>query len=81
MPPGRVLQAGPHGPSGSDAFHAAVRASRRPFLPRPRPVPAGRWAGISPDARRFRGLSSRAAVVRAERRAQTDAHVLLDFGE
>jgi hypothetical protein len=67
--------------AASEAFHAAVRASRRPFTPRPQPVPAGRWAGPSPHARRFRGLSSRAAVVRAERRAQTDAHVLLDFGE
>jgi hypothetical protein len=67
--------------ASSDAFHAAVRASRRPFTPRPQPVPAGRWAGASPHARRFRGLSSRASVVRAERRAQSDAHVLLDFGE
>ncbi len=79
--PGPGAAGRPARTGGSDAFHAAVRASRRPFLPRPRPVPAGRWAGISPDARRFRGLSSRAAVVRAERRAQTDAHVLLDFGE
>lgn len=68
-------------PKGSSAFHAAVRASRRPFTPRPQAVPAGRWAGPSPHARRFRGLSSRVSVVRAERRAQTDAHVLLDFGE
>ena len=67
--------------ASSEAFHAAVRASRRPFTPRPHPVPAGRWVGPAPHARRFRGLSSRAAVVRAERRAQTDAHVLLDFGE
>jgi hypothetical protein len=67
--------------ASSEAFHAAVRASRRPFTPRPQPVPAGRWVGPSPHARRFRGLSSRASVVRAERRTQTDAHVLLDFGE
>jgi hypothetical protein len=67
--------------ASSEAFHAAVRASRRPFTPRPQPMPAGRWVGPAPHARRFRGLSSRASVVRAERRAQTDAHVLLDFGE
>jgi hypothetical protein len=67
--------------TSAEAFHAAVRASRRPFTPRPQPIPAGRWVGPSPHARRFRGLSSRASVVRAERRAQTDAHVLLDFGE
>jgi recombination protein RecA len=65
----------------SDAFHAAVRASRRPFSPRPQPIAAGRWTGPAPHARRFRGLSSRAAVIRAERRAQSDAHVSLDFGE
>jgi recombination protein RecA len=65
---------------GAEAFHAAVRASRRPFSPRPQPIAAGHWTGPSPHTRRFRGLSSRAAVVRAERRAQSDAHVLLDFG-
>jgi hypothetical protein len=65
----------------SETFHARVRASRHPFTARPRPVPAGRWVGPAPHARRFRGLASRAAVVRAERRGQTDASVPLDFGD
>ena len=78
----RITRTGaPRTRSGAEAFHAAVRASRQPFSPRPQPIAAGRWTGPSPHARRFRGLSSRAAVVRAERRAQSDAHVLLDFGE
>jgi recombination protein RecA len=77
----RVRAERPAGTVSSEVFHAAVRASRQPFTPRPRPVPAGRWTGAAPHARRLRGLSSRASVVRAERRAQTDAHVLLDFGE
>lgn len=67
--------------SSSEAFHAAVRASRHPFTSRSARTPVGRWVGPAPHPRRFRGLSSRAAVVRAERRAQTEAHVQLDFGD
>jgi hypothetical protein len=66
----------------ADVFHQAVLASRRPFVASPGGHrPAGRWTGAGPHARRFRGLSSDASVVRAQHRAQSTSRVTLNFGE
>jgi hypothetical protein len=63
-------------------FREAVLASRRPFVGRPSARrPSGRWTGDAPRARRFRGLASDAAVVRAQRRVETTTQVGLEFRE
>jgi recombination protein RecA len=67
------------------SFHAAIRASRRPYVgpsigPRPQAMVAGRWKGSVPAARRFAGLSSDASVVRAHHAGQTAERVGLSFG-
>jgi recombination protein RecA len=66
----------------ANAFHQGVLASRRPFLASAADHrPAGRWTGPLPHARRFRGLSSDASVVRAHHCAQSTSRVALDFGK
>jgi hypothetical protein len=65
-----------------DAFHAAVLASRRPFLPRTsgRGV-TGRWAGTRSPLPRLRGLAADASVIRAQHHAQTTTPVGIEFVE
>jgi hypothetical protein len=64
----------------SDAFHAAVQASRRPFMPRPagRGI-TGRWTGTASPLPRLRGLAADASIVRAQHQAHTVTHVPLEF--
>jgi hypothetical protein len=64
----------------SDAFHAAVQASRRPFTPRPagRGI-TGRWTGTSSPLPRLRGLAADASIVRAQHQAHAVTHVPLEF--
>ena len=64
-----------------DSFHAEVRASRRPFI-RHRPIQASgaRWTGDLP-ARRLRGLSSEASVVRAHHALRMGGTVPVTFGD
>jgi hypothetical protein len=64
----------------SEAFHAAVRASRRPFTPSPagRGL-TGRWTGTSSPLPRLRGLAADASIVRAQHQAHTVTHVPLEF--
>ena len=63
-----------------EAFHAAVLASRRPFVPRTttRGV-AGRWAGTASPLPRLRGLAADASIVRAQHQAHATASVGLEF--
>ena len=63
-----------------EAFHAAVLASRRPFVPRTasRGV-AGCWAGTASPLPRLRGLAADASVVRAQHHAHATASVALRF--
>jgi len=65
-----------------DAFHAAVLASRRPFVPRTssRGV-TGRWAGTASPLPRLRGLAADATVVRAEHQAHATVPVGIEFVE
>jgi hypothetical protein len=64
------------------AFHAAVLASRRPFVQRAasRGV-AGRWAGSTSPLARLRGLATQASVVRAQQQPQPTPHVALEFDD
>jgi hypothetical protein len=91
-PVGASLQtsAGPQGPRTAsareglapEAFHAAVLASRRPFVP-----PAttrgvtGRWAGTASPLPRLRGLATDASVVRAQHDPHVTTSVGLEFVE
>jgi hypothetical protein len=78
----------PHAPGGiaaraglaPEAFHAAVRASRRPFVPRPntRGV-TGCWTGAASPLPRLRGLAADASVIRAEHQAHAQTPVCLEF--
>jgi hypothetical protein len=65
-----------------DAFHAAVLASRRPFVPRTssRGV-TGRWAGTTSPLPRLRGLAADATVVRAQHQAHATVPVGIEFVE
>jgi recombination protein RecA len=65
-----------------EAFHAAVLASRRPFVPRStgRGV-TGRWAGTASPLPRLRGLAADASIVRAQHHAQSTTMVGLEFVE
>jgi hypothetical protein len=65
-----------------DAFHAAVLASRRPFVPptNSRGV-TGRWAGIASPLPRLRGLAAEASIVRAQHHAQPTMPVPVEFGD
>ena len=64
----------------SEAFHAAVQASRRPFTPRPagRGI-TGRWTGRASPLPRLRGLAADASIVRAQHQAHSVTHVPLEF--
>ena len=66
----------------SDAFHAAVLASRRPFVPHTssRGV-TGRWAGTASPLPRLRGLAADATVVRAQHQAHATVPVGIEFVE
>jgi RecA DNA recombination protein len=66
----------------SEAFHAAVQASRRPFTPRPasRGI-TGRWTGRASPLPRLRGLAADASIVRAQHQAHSATHVPLEFSE
>jgi hypothetical protein len=67
---------------GPRAFHRGVLASRRPFVGSGVRSPAGRWATArSGEPRRLRGLSVEAAVVRADRQAQSARRIALEFGD
>jgi hypothetical protein len=63
-----------------DAFHAAVLASRRPFVPRTssRGV-TGRWAATASPLPRLRGLAADATVVRAQHQAHATVPVGIEF--
>jgi recombination protein RecA len=65
-----------------DAFHAAVLASRRPFVPRTgsRGI-TGRWAGTASPLPRLRGLAADATVVRAQHQAHVTVPVGIEFVE
>ncbi len=65
-----------------DAFHAAVLASRRPFVPRTssRGV-TGRWAGTASPLPRLCGLAADATVVRAEHQTHATVPVAIEFVE
>jgi len=78
MPPTAPAQEG----LAPEAFHAAVLASRRPFVPRttPRGV-TGRWAGTASPLPRLRGLATDASVVRAHHDPQVTTSVGLEFVE
>jgi hypothetical protein len=67
---------------GPDAFHAAVLASRRPFVPRTsgRGV-TGRWAGTASPLPRLRGLATDATIVRAQHQADATVPVGIEFVE
>ena len=80
--------AGPHAPDdiaarpglAPEAFHAAVLASRRPFVPRPntRGV-TGCWTGAASPLPRLRGLAADASVVRAQQQAHAQIPVRIEF--
>lgn len=77
-----AVQQAPAGEGESDveAFHAEVRASRRPFVRRrPPSASAARWTGRLP-ACRLQGLSSEASVVRAHHALQRTDRVPVTFG-
>jgi recombination protein RecA len=82
--PGAGIQAPRPMPSreglAPEVFHAAVLASRRPFVPRTasRGV-TGCWAGTASPLPRLRGLAADASAIRAQHHAHATASVALQF--